>query len=90
MMNYVQDQKDLLNGIYEETFKNLKNLKELLKDEPNVNVTMYGENIIVETNKELSEKYDNFYDDLYRIQKHKFRFQVSSLVLHLFICVICV
>ena len=87
MMNYVQDQKDLLNGIYEETFKNLKNLKELLKDEPNVNVTMYGENIIVETNKELSEKYDNFYDDLYRIQKHKFRFQVSSLVLFLIISI---
>ena len=88
MMNYVQDQKDLLNGIYEETFKNLKNLKELLKDEPNVNVTMYGENIIVETNKELSEKYDYFYDDLYRIQKHKFRFQVSSLVLFLIISIV--
>ena len=88
MMDYVEEQQDLLNGIYKETFKNQKELQDILKDEPNVNVSMYREDLIRQTNQELNDKYQNFHDDLYKIQKHKFRFQVSSLVLFIIISIV--
>ena len=88
MMDYVEEQQDLLNGIYKETFKNQKELQNILKDEPNVNVSMYREDLIRQTNQELNDKYQKFHDDLYKIQKHKFRFQVSSLVLFIIISIV--
>ena len=88
MMDYVEEQQDLLNGIYKETFKNQKELQDILKDEPNVNVSMYREDLIRQTNQELNDKYQKFHDDLYKIQKHKFRFQVSSLVLFIIISIV--
>ena len=85
MMNYVKDQKKVLEKIYDDTFRYKSILDEEFQDVPNINTSFYGEPLIKESHKILKEKYENFDKDLYTIQKHKFRFQVSSLVLFIII-----
>lgn len=90
MMDYVASQKKLMESIYDETFKHKNNLINIFKEEneQNVNFSIYGESIIKDSHKTLAEKLHNFNEDLYAIQKHKFRFQVSSLVLFIIISII--
>jgi len=88
MMDYAKKQKKILNKINKETFENKAQLDKIFKDEPKVNISIYGESLINESHKILSEKYSDFDRDLYEIQKHKFRFQVSSLVLFIIISLI--
>ena len=96
MMEYVSGQKKKMELIFKETFENKENLVDLFygdeypknEDEKNVNVSIYGESIIKDSHKILIQKLVNFNDDLYTIQKHKFRFQISSLVLFIIISII--
>ena len=85
MMDYTEEQKDLLEEILQETKSNQKVLENIFKDDKNVNTSIYGLKIIEEDTSNLVKKYENFYDDLYRIQKHKFRFQVCALILYILI-----
>jgi hypothetical protein len=95
-MEYVSGQKKKMELIFKETFENKENLVDLFygdeypknEDEKNVNVSIYGESIIKDSHKILIQKLVNFNDDLYRIQKHKFRFQISSLVLFIITSII--
>ena len=90
MMDYVKEQKELMESIYKETFKNKDAIVEIFKGDtdPNVNVSLYGESLIKESHKILIEKMENFNKNLYKIQKHKFRFQVASLILFLIISLV--
>ena len=89
MMEYTQEQKELLVKIYDETMNNQKALKAILgEDNKNVNTTIYGLDVITSDKENLVKKLENFYDDLYGIQKHKFRFQISSLVLFVVISIL--
>jgi hypothetical protein len=87
-MNYAKDQKKVLSNIYEETFKNKSELEFIFKDDPKINTSFYGEPLINESYKILKEKFSTFDEDLYTIQKHKYRFQISSLVLFIIISLI--
>ena len=86
MMDYVKEQKHILNGIYKDTL----GLRDQLKDKvgKKIDTKIYGEELIKKSHKILTEKMEDFDSDLYRIQKHKFRFQISSLVLFIVISAI--
>jgi len=88
MMNYAKKQRKILNKINKDTFENKAQLDKIFKDDPKINTSFYGEALINESHKNLTEKYSNFDEDLYKIQKHKFRFQVCSLVLFVLISLI--
>ena len=96
MMEYVSDQKKLMESIYKETFDNKENLFDLFygekypknEDEKNVNISIYGESAIKDSHNLLVKKLANFNEDLYTIQKHKFRFQICSLVLFIIISIV--
>ena len=80
MMDYVQKQKELMNNIYKETIDNQNFLIKLMKDDESINPNIYGLDLINSSKVNLNKKYDDFTRDLYSIQKHKFRFQVSTLI----------
>ena len=86
MMDYVEDQKNLLNNIHKEALANRKQLNDKVGNE--IDTKIYGEKLIEENHKILIEKMDNFDKDLYKIQKHKFRFQIASLILFIVISII--
>ena len=88
MMDYVQKQKELMNNIYKETIDNQNFLIKLMKDDESINPNIYGLDLINSAKVDLAKKYDNFERDLYSIQKHKFRFQVSTLILFIIISVV--
>ena len=88
MLKYVKGQKKILNTIYENTFQNKSELDKIFKDDPNINTSFYGEPLIKESNQILKEKYENFDNDLNTIQNHKYRFQISSLILFILISLI--
>ena len=88
MMDYVKEQKVLMNKIYQETLGNKQMLDDLLKSEENIDKNIYGLDLMKKSNEELEKKYKNFDKDLYLIQKHKFRFQVASLILFIIISVV--
>lgn len=85
MMDYTEEQKDLLEEILQETKSNQKVLENIFKGDKNVNTSIYGLKTIEEDTQNLVKKYESFYDDLYSIQKHKFRFQVCALILYILI-----
>lgn len=85
MMDYVKKQKELLENIYKETYANKKNLDALFKNDDRINTSFYGDSLIQKSHKRLVQKLEDFDKDLYSIQKHKFRFQVFSLILFLLI-----
>ncbi len=88
MMNYVKSQKELMNNIYKETIQNQNDLKNLIGNENGINPNIYGLDLINSAKDNLGVKYENFNKDLYKIQKHKFRFQVSALILFIIITII--
>ena len=88
MVDYVQKQKELMNNIYKETIDNQNFLIELMKDDESINPNIYGLDLINSAKVDIAKKYDNFERDLYSIQKHKFRFQVSTLILFIIISVV--
>ena len=88
MMDYVLKQKELMNNIYKETIDNQNFLIELMKDNESINPNIYGLDLINSAKADLAKKYDNFERDLYSIQKHKFRFQISTLILFIIISVV--
>ncbi len=88
MLDYTEEQQELLEDLLEETKKNQKVLENIFKGDKNVNTSIYGLKLIEEDTQNLVQKYENFYDDLYRIQKHKFRFQVAALILFILITAI--
>ena len=88
MKEKVQFQKKMLGTIFKDTYNNKTILDEIFKDVPNINTSFYGEPIINESYKILKEKYSDFDEDLYKIQAHKFRFQIASLVLFIIISLI--
>ena len=88
MMDYVLKQKELMNNIYKETIDNQNFLIKLMKDDESINPNIYGLDLINSAKVDLAKKYDNFERDLYSIQKHKFRFQISTLILFIIISVV--
>jgi flagellar biogenesis protein FliO len=88
MMDFTQDQKELLRKVLDETLMNQQVLAGIFKNDKKVNTTIYGLNLIESDTNVLEQKLQSFYDDLYAIQKHKFRFQVSALILFLLISLI--
>ena len=85
MMDYVKEQKILLKKIYQETIENKNILDTLLTNDENIDNNIYNLDLIEKAHEDLEKKYKNFDKDLYRIQKHKFRFQVASLILFIII-----
>lgn len=85
MLEKATEQKEVLKEIEDETYGKINEFKTQFDKKENITTALYGEEMIKESNKNLSIKYQNFYDDLYSIQKHKFRFQVFSLVLFILI-----
>lgn len=88
MMDFTQDQRELLRKILDETLMNQQVLAGIFKNDKKVNTTIYGLHLIESDTNVLDKKLESFYDDLYSIQKHKFRFQVSALILFLLISLI--
>ena len=88
MLDYVDEQKDLLQDIFDETMKLKENFQGLIETDKNVNTSLYGESLIREDHEILKKKYQSFIDDVDGIQKHKFRFQICSLILFLLISLI--
>ena len=76
-----------MKNIYQEAIENKKKLDELLKNEENIDKDIYGLDLLEKAHEALEKKYKNFDKDLYLIQKHKFRFQVASLILFIIISV---
>ena len=85
MKDYVKEQKVLMKEICQETLENKKNLDNLLKNEENIDKDIYGLYLIEKRHEDIEQKYKKFNKDLYRIQTHKFRFQVASLILFVII-----
>ena len=87
MMERALEQKKVLAKVETLTYNQLDRFKKEFSNHENITTSLYGESLIKQSNKDLSEKYQKFYDDLYTIQKHKFRFQVASLVLFVLISI---
>lgn len=85
MIDYVDEQRDLMQDIFDETMKLKERLEALVKTDKNFNSSLYGEALIRSDHERLMGKYKSFYEDVDHIQKHKFRFQVCSLILFLLI-----
>ena len=80
-MDYTQNQKVLLEKIFDETKSNQQILAKILEKNTNVNTSIYGLSTIEADTKNLLDKYQKFYNDLYLIEKHKYRFQIASAAL---------
>ena len=87
-MERALEQKDVIDDVEKITYDKINEFKKEFSDNSNITTSLYGESLIKKSNADLKEKYQNFYDDLYTIQKHKFRFQVSSLILFILITII--
>ena len=86
MITEVKRQKELMKKIYENDILGNKQLAEKdMKSTFNIDVSLYGEDIIKKDFDQLQTKLDNFENDLNRIQKHKYNYQISSLVLFIII-----
>ena len=96
MMDEVKRQKGILENLYTKTLDDRKNsLNESLssvkdKDGKNLNIdaNIYGESIIRENYNVLKGKMEQFDKDLYKIQKHKYRFQIAALVLFIILSIV--
>ena len=85
MMDYAKEQKKLLENIYSETYANKKNLDAMFENDDRINTSFYGDSLIQKSHQRLVKKFEDFDKDLYSIQKHKYRFQIFSLILFLLI-----
>lgn len=88
MMERPIKQIDVIDEVEQITYNKIKEFKKEFSENENITTSLYGESLIKKSNIDLKEKYQNFYDDVYKIQKHKFRFQVASLILFILITVI--
>ncbi len=88
MIEYVDEQKDLMQNIFDETMKLKDRLEALVETTKYFNSSLYGEALIKSDHERLMNKYNSFVEDVDGIQKHKFRFQVCSLILFLLISLI--
>ena len=85
MIEYVDGQRELMEDIFEETMKIKDRLEASVKTTKYFNSSLYGEALIKSDHERLVNKYKSFVDDVDSIQKHKFRFQVCSLILFILI-----
>ena len=85
MIEYVDGQRELMEDIFEETMKIKDRLEASVETTKYFNSSLYGEALIKSDHERLVNKYKSFVEDVDSIQKHKFRFQVCSLVLFLLI-----
>ena len=67
-------QIDVIDEVEQITYNKIKEFKKEFSENENITTSLYGESLIKKSNIDLKEKYQNFYDDVYKIQKHKFRF----------------
>ena len=88
MIDYVDGQKELMQNIFDETMKLKDRLEASVETTKYFNSSLYGEALIRSDHERLVNKYQSFVDDVDSIQKHKFRFQVCSLVLFLLVSAI--
>ena len=88
MLDYVDEQRELIQNIFDETIKLKERLEGSVETTKNFNSSLYGEALIRSDHDRLINKYKSFVDDVDSIQKHKFRFQVCSLILFLLISII--
>ena len=88
MMERALEEKDVIDEVETITYNKLKEFQKDFSDKEGITTSLYGESLIKKSNQELKEKYQQFYDDVYTIQKHKFRFQVASLILFVLITLI--
>lgn len=87
MYEYVDEQKELMEQIFKETKENEEQLNALLINETNIDKNIYGFSEIEKNHKILVEKYSNFSQDIKNIQKHKYNFQIASLILFIIITI---
>lgn len=86
MLNKVREQKELMKNIYENDIKENKKLAiNSMKPYYNIDLSIYGEDIIDKDFNLLQNKLDNFEKDLNNIQVHKYNYQITSLVLFILI-----
>ncbi len=55
MLDYVDEQKDLLQDIFDETMKLKENFQGLIETDKNVNTSLYGESLIREDHEILKK-----------------------------------
>ena len=85
MIEYVDGQRELMENIFDETMKIKDRLEASVETTKYFNSSLYGEALIKSDHERLVNKYKSFVEDVDSIQKHKFRFQVCSLILFLLI-----
>ena len=85
MMDYVKEQKNIMKKIFKETLDNKGILDKLVENDKNVDTNIYGLDLIEKAHLDIEKKLNNFDKDLYKIQRHKFNFQIAVLVLFIII-----
>ena len=85
MIEYVDGQRELMENIFDETMKIKDRLEASVETTKYFNSSLYGEALIKSDHERLVNKYKSFVEDVDGIQKHKFRFQVCSLILFILI-----
>ena len=86
MIKQVSKQKDLMKDIYEiNILKSKQNAEKEMKPYFNIDISIYGEDIIKKDFDQLQNKLNNFEKDLNRIQTPKYNYQIASLVLFIVI-----
>lgn len=88
MIDYVKEQKEIMKKILKETLENQKNLEKLVENDKNVDTNIYGLDLIEKAHLDMEKKINNFDKDLNKIQKHKFNFQITVLVLFIIISLV--
>ena len=90
MMEKVREEKALMKEIYDkDIIKNKKIASEKdYKPKLNIDLSLYGQDIIEKDLKHLQSKLDNFELDLKSIQDNKYNYQITSIVLFIVISAI--
>ena len=81
MIEYVEDQNEEMQKIYDETMDAHEAFEKNYKSNTNVTTAIYGASLIEKDHQNLKNKFTAFTEDLDHIQKHKYRFQVWLLLL---------
>ena len=83
MLDKVEEQKELMKKIYDDDIKGNKKVAIEKDCKPifNMDLSLYGEEIIDKDFQKLQNKLDNFTKDLKSIQVHKFNYQITSAAL---------
>ena len=90
MMEKVREEKALMKEIYDKdiiTNKKIASEKDY-KPKLNIDLSLYGQDIIEKDLKHLQSKLDNFELDLKSIQDNKYNYQITSIVLFIVISAI--